>query len=55
MNDLYLKLNVAAFAGIGLQFTGLLEYFPFPQLIIGFLIGGKFGFFGQKHPGDGDF
>lgn len=39
---------LAALTGIGLQFTDGIEYFPGPQLIIGFLIGGLFGFFWPK-------
>ena len=41
--------NLIAFlAGIGLQFTAGIEYFPGPQLIISFLIGGLFGFVWPK-------
>lgn len=39
---------LAFLAGIGLQFTAGIEYFPGPQLIISFLIGGLFGFVWPK-------
>ncbi len=35
-------------AGFCLQFTGALECFPYPQIILGFLIGGLFGFIWPK-------